>query len=119
MFYKVVQNNSGGYFVTDKDLCHRLYIEADSKEEAIKKAEELGCYWNGVRKGIDCPCCGDRWRECSEIDYDKLYDWYNTQLKDIEELAQFIANRYGGWTIPDARIFYKNGKVTEIFKLEV
>lgn len=61
MFYGFNQNNSGGHFVVDDSLCHRLFIEADDKDEAISKAEELGCYWDGVDKGIDCPCCGDRW----------------------------------------------------------
>jgi hypothetical protein len=28
-----------------------------------------------------------------------------------------MANRYG-WTTPDCRIYYKNGNVKEIFKIE-
>lgn len=63
MFYEFDQNNSGGYFVEDNTLCHRLFIEADSLSEAISKAEDLGCYWDGVASGIDCSCCGDRWHE--------------------------------------------------------
>lgn len=61
MFYEFNQNNSGGRFVVNDSLCNRLFIEADDKDEAISKAEELGCYWDGVAEGIDCPCCGDRW----------------------------------------------------------
>ena len=60
-FYEISQNNTGGSFVTDNKLCHRLFIEAESEKEAISKAEDLGCYWNGVDEGQDCPCCGDRW----------------------------------------------------------
>jgi len=60
-FYEISQNNTGGSFVTDDKLCHRLFIEAESEEEAISKAEDLGCYWNGVDEGMDCSCCGDRW----------------------------------------------------------
>ena len=60
-FYELSQNNTGGSFDTDDKLCHRLFIEADSEEEAMDKAEDLGCYWNGVEEGSDCPCCGDRW----------------------------------------------------------
>ena len=63
MFYEFNQNNSGGYFVENDTLCHRLFIEADNVKEAINKAEELGCYWDGVASGIDCSCCGDRWHE--------------------------------------------------------
>ena len=72
MFYKFDQNNSGGHFVVNDNLCHYLIIEAANAEQAIEMAENLGCYWNGVEHGQDCPCCGDRWyREPDEIDLDK------------------------------------------------
>lgn len=44
-WYEFTQNNSGGYFVVDKNVCHRMLIEASSFDEAIEKAEKLGCYW--------------------------------------------------------------------------
>ena len=59
-FYEYSQNNTGGSFTTDDKLCHRLFIEANSSTEADEIAEGLGCYWNGVDEGSDCPCCGDR-----------------------------------------------------------
>ncbi len=69
-FYKFQQNNSGGSFVTDDKLCHVLVIEALSEREAIAKAEDLGCYWDGCDSGNDCPCCGDRWyKSADEIDF--------------------------------------------------
>lgn len=37
------------------------------------------------------------------------------EINSIEDYFQFRANEHG-WTTPDARIFYKNGKVKEIFK---
>ena len=157
MFYQFDQNNSYGRFDVDENVCHRLFIEADSLEEATDKAETLGCYWDGVENGIDCPCCGDRWYFGDEVDlekyeingytvtiYDGIYEdtvdkWYEAYgkykvieepkfvkgyfdmkyegkitFKDIEEYAQFLANEYG-WTTPDARIFYKDGTVKEIF----
>ena len=36
------------------------------------------------------------------------------EITTIEEYAQFIADNYG-WTKPDARIYYANGKVLEIY----
>jgi hypothetical protein len=30
----------------------------------------VGLYFNGCRKGIDCPCCGDRWSEAWASDAD-------------------------------------------------
>lgn len=60
-FYEFTQNNSGGSFVTDENLCHRLFIEAETHEIATEKAEEMGVYFDGCERGLDCPCCGDRW----------------------------------------------------------
>ncbi len=114
MFYKFDQNNGGGYFVTDENLCHRLFIEADNEHEAIEKAEELGCYWDGVNRGLDCPCCGDRWDFPDKLD-SKHYAW--EKHSNIEEFAQSLADRYS-WTSPDIRIFYKNGTVKEIYARE-
>lgn len=71
-FFMFDQNNSGGHFVVDKNLCHRIVFECESENEAIFLAENKGCYWNGVDDGVDCPCCGDRWSTyCNEIDIDK------------------------------------------------
>lgn len=36
------------------------------------------------------------------------------RFKDIEEYAHYLSDEYG-WTSPDARIYYKNGVVKEIF----
>ncbi len=108
-FYEIGQNNSGGSFVVNDKLCHKLIIEAANEQEALGKAEELGCYWNGCADGSDYPCCGDRWSR------------YTTRIdtkKKIEDYVQHIANEYG-WTKPDARIFYKAGKVKEIFSSRV
>lgn len=159
MFFEFSQNNSGGSFVVNDRVCHRLYIEAEDYNEARDKAEELGCYWDGVANGIDCPCCGDRWSDyeeepiplekyakegyrasvCDGIYPDTKEEWrkrfgkykaikepefecqYSTRsyvgaiaFGDIEEYAQLMADEYG-WTVPDARIFFSNGCVKEIF----
>lgn len=159
-WYEFDQNNSGGRFHVDEKVCHRLFIEAESFDDAVEKAEDLGCYWDGVRDGIDCPCCGDRWDKWSDdpVDIEKyktegyrvgLYDniYRNTKnawegkyrrygvikepefetrysvreyvgkirFNNIEEYAQYLANEYG-WTTPDARIYYNDGSVKEIFK---
>lgn len=159
MFYEFDQNNSGGHFVVNDDVCHRLFIEADNEREALWKAEDLGCYWDGVSKGMDCSCCGDRWCQYAEevnlLDFatngyivsvydgcgdDPVEEWNRRYgkfkvvtepkfektrsltryegticFRDIEEYAQYLADEYG-WTSPDARIFYKDGLVKEIYK---
>jgi len=156
-FYEFEQNNSGGSFVVNERICHRIIIEAETEQQAIQKAEQLGCYWNGVEEGLDCPCCGDRWYSSpSEIninqfkkegypvdvysDYDNAEErWFSlfgefprieepkwvTQysskkyvgriyFENIEQYCQFLANEYG-WTTPDIRIFYLDGRKVDIF----
>jgi hypothetical protein len=167
-FYEYSQNNTGGSFITDDKLCHRLYIEANNSAEADSIAEDLGCYWNGVDEGSDCQCCGDRWSGAySAIDLTSMtrekdssypvelwvdrktpadeelaslkeryseFEWikepsinekYGSQiiegsikLNSIEDYAQVLADQYG-WTYPDARIFYYDGRVKEIFSSKV
>ena len=167
-FYEISQNNSGGSFVTNDKLCHRLFIEAESSDEATIIAENLGCYWDGCDTGIDCSCCGDRWHrpwDSDDIDLEgintkwngygvtlwcenqspeellsdfksrysgmtwsvepKIEDKYGSKraigrviFDNIEQYAQVCANLYGN-TTPDARIFYKNGEVKEIFSIKL
>jgi hypothetical protein len=166
-FYEISQNNSGGSFIVDDKLCHRLFIEAESSDEASSIAEDLGCYWDGCDTGYDCPCCGDRWYRPwlnDGIDLEEMNTKWNgyevnewvknsseetaiknfksryegmvwlvepkienkygsdrisgrVRIDNIEQYAQICADLYG-WTTPDARIFYKNGEVKEIFKNE-
>jgi hypothetical protein len=153
VFYDFTQNNSGGHFVTDDKICHRLLIEADSKREAEWIAEDLGVYFDGG--GGDCPCCGDRWYRSHSDDPVDILEPYQISVshhranaedlwqskygklaiveppkweehgstrsyigkvlfRSIEEYAQYLADEWG-WTTPDCRIFYKSGKVKEIF----
>lgn len=77
-FYEISQNNSGGSFDVDSNLCHRIIIEASSLKEATRIAEDLGCYWDGVHKGYDCSCCGDRWHEPSDyVDIEEMNKKWN------------------------------------------
>ena len=116
-YFEFSQNNSGGSFDVDDKLCHRLIIQAETEEQAVTKAEEMGVYFDGCQNGIDCNCCGDRWYSPSEVQIDKMAKVYKKPMESIEDYAQFIANEYG-WTTPDVRIFYADGKVTEIFKVK-
>lgn len=139
-FYEFSQNNSGGSFVTDDKLCHRLIIEAKDEDEACRIAEDMGVYFNGCDDGMDCPCCGDRWYRPSEIDVpynygaftkaeaEKIAEKYGGEtvkrskatygnrdtdvIFSVEQYAGYLAEEYG-WTSPDVRIFYKNGEVKE------
>ncbi len=62
-FYTFNQNNSFGAFVkSDKEgISEYVIIEALKPKHANIRAEEIGLYFDGCDKDIDCPCCGDRW----------------------------------------------------------
>jgi len=116
--YQFSQNNSGGSFITDSVLCHRLFIEAPNAATANAIAQSKGVYFDGCENGTDCPCCGDRWYEADEgdaIDLQSLSKSYDIRFPDVRAYAQHLANQYG-WTKPDARILHHDGTVTEVFK---
>lgn len=57
-FYLYNQNNSGGSYYGP------LYVIVQARDEdhANFLAQTYGdVYFDGVSKGIDCECCGDRW----------------------------------------------------------
>lgn len=108
-FYEVTQNNSGGSFDVDATVCHRLFIEANSENEADEIAENLGCYWNGVENDRDCSCCGDRWYGSIEVKLEdintkwkghEIYEWLDKKrgnvIKDVA--IQDLKSRYPGAT---------------------
>jgi hypothetical protein len=63
MFFTFSQNNSYGKFVYDDGLAHHVVIEAMNWKDANIRALDYGLYFDGVSRGRDCDCCGDRWYE--------------------------------------------------------
>lgn len=140
-FYEFTQNNSGGSFVVDEKLCHRVIVEAKDEDEACDIAERMGVYFNGCEDGHDCECCGDRWYRPDELKIpysygafekagaEKIAKKYGAETAkrekglrerdtdvvflNVESYAQYLADDYA-WTSPDVRIFYKDGTVKEI-----
>lgn len=55
-FYEFDQNNSGGTFDVDENVCHRVIIEATSQEHACAIFEPMI-----YSQTSSCACCGDRW----------------------------------------------------------
>lgn len=111
MFYTYVQNNSYGVFDVNDNVKHYVIIEADSAKEADEKAESIGLYFDGVKKDIDCPCCGDRWDKADDPDFGingkkKPEIWGRSVLEYFKENGKFLKE--------EAIVYYKDGKV-EVF----
>ena len=112
MFYTYIQNNSGGSFKITKKIKHYVIIEADSAKEADEKAKSIGLYFDGVKNGRDCPCCGDRWSRADEHDCGiegtkEPEIWGQGSLKYLKE------KEWSLWK-EEAIVYYKNGKI-EVF----
>ena len=69
-FYTFGQNNSGGSFDLNEaaGITHYVIIQAKNPDQASALAQDIGIYFDGVREGKDCGCCGDRWHEPDEWD---------------------------------------------------
>lgn len=55
LWFHFNQNNSGGYFVENENVCEDVYVQAHTAAEAIAKAETF------MDNSDSCACCGDRW----------------------------------------------------------
>jgi hypothetical protein len=112
-FYEYTQNNSGGSFEVDNDLCHRLLIEADSAEQADAIAEALGVYFDGCDNGMDCECCGDRWYSQNRYGDSGMSFPYSYASFSKEE-AESLAETYGV-TIESTKTTIGNRNTSIIF----
>jgi hypothetical protein len=100
MFYAFNQNNSGGSFIMDDNVAHFVIIEADSVDAACDKAEEVGIYFDGIDKGYDCECCGDRWYQPWDSEETPMI--YGQDPADYEDMWTPEGKAY-------AYVYYKDG----------
>lgn len=100
-FYNFHQNNSFGYFVENDNVAYNVIVEADNANDANKRAEDIGIYFDGCSKGIDCQCCGDRWKRC--------WDGYEYEVPSIYGESVCDEDKY--------ILYYKDGtKVVHVNK---
>lgn len=98
-WYTFDQNNSGGYFVTNENVCEVVCIEAETAEQAILKAEEF------CENDDSCPCCGDRWSFWIDDDDGKEKpSWYDKAIEDT----------LPDWYRKEARLHYADGRIETI-----
>ena len=98
-FYNYGQNNSGGSFINE--MGYYVIIEAESSEEANLKFQDIGGYFNGCEKSMDCECCGDRWSAAWEDEGTELPEIYGKQHNPEGEVSI-------NWKLP-SYIYYLNG----------
>lgn len=113
--YEFRQNNSGGDFTFDEKagISHFVYVEATSADEANRKAEQIGLYFDGEG---DCPCCGDRWCEASEYDAEE-----NPALTRSDYAAQYGGIMRPYWWMgddPEGFVHYADGRIVAVLEAE-
>lgn len=93
-FYEFNQNNSGGHFDVDENVCHRVVIEAESASEAESLFEPMI-----LGQSASCSCCGDRWY----VDADEI---------NIEEFKEkgYKVGVYSHYDNPEDRWFKLYGE---------
>jgi hypothetical protein len=103
-FYEFSQNNSGGHFDVDENVCHRVIIEATNERHSISIAKEIGIYFDGCAIGVDCSCCGDRWYDSpDEIDIEQYREGgypapvYNSEEKWFTLYGEFPRHTEPEW----------------------
>jgi len=82
MIFRFIQSNTGGSLRLPAK--HIIVDNAENEFHATKAAETVGLYLDGVAKGYDCDCCGDRWG-------DQIYE-----CDSIEDAVEF-ANEKHEW----------------------
>lgn len=111
-FYQFTQNNSGGSFDVNENVCHRVIIEASSEKEAIDLFNPLI-----EDQSSSCSCCGDRWSYSpDEIELDRYKETgYSVGIYDHYKDAEAIWKRkYGMFPVLEAacwkKLSYSNSK---------
>lgn len=116
MFFNYNQNNSYGTFDFNKEngITHHVIIEADNNAEADSLAQEIGIYFEGIDREIDCSCCGNRWDRASDYNKSESPSVYGLKL-DREIAPKIIVDNKRSvlfkWMGDDPEIFvhYKDG----------
>ncbi len=88
--YVYRQNNSGGYIIKPAKF---IIVEAENESAALDKAKEAGLYLDGVSRGIDCSCCGDRWSDFT-YEFDTLLEAksYCAQASGNVDVTPYVVN---------------------------
>lgn len=109
--YNFNQNNSGGRFHIDDAVTYDVLFEAKNFKKANKKAKEVGIYFNGCSKGMDCGCCGDRWYKAysDEVDNYSVYEF-----EDKEAAIKYFSEKEKGMFRKECIIYFKDEPALKI-----
>lgn len=99
LWFNFDQNNSGGSFVRDAGVDCDVFIQAPDRDAALRKAEEVGVYFDGCADGRDCDCCGDRWCSLDAENGAELPSRYDRPVVDGKGLSPDLALSWRGGAV--------------------
>lgn len=82
MFYTIVQNNSGGLIIRNKDVSDAVCVEANSIEQAKGLLMSITANHRHY-----CPCCSPRWE--FDLDEDDECDVPHIWGEPLDEIDDF------------------------------
>lgn len=123
-WYEYHQNNSGGSFQIDDSVSVNVLIQATHAIVANNIAEDIGIYFDGISKGYDCSCCGDRWSEArEELKAFSVYSWKvngdrRKEYDNVNDYAQALANEdmWAKKGKPSVVVYFANGVKQTFYK---
>ena len=98
-FFIFNQNNSGGYYDVDDNVCAKMLIEAFDSDQAISIIKPMI-----KSQSPSCSCCGSRW---------SLYDPDYLDLKDLNERG-YPVGIYAHYKDAEERWFRLYGEFTRL-----
>lgn len=116
------QNNSRGVhdfedLTYGRGISVHVIIEADSAEDANKRAEEIGLYFGRYKSGLDCECCGLRWTKESQGEPgDDQPSIYGKPLsRDGNHFHYATKTSWAEAGCPEGFVHYKDGTVLPVW----
>jgi hypothetical protein len=112
-FYLYRQNNSGGHHYKDDAVCEFVIVEANGNDDADRRAENIGIYFDGVDLNRDDDDWGDRWHRADSYDVspEPMLFEQNPLMEGFVFPKYAKGNDYKGVF---CRIYYKDGRITDI-----
>lgn len=97
-WFNFSQNNSGGSFVVDSNVCEEVFIQATSAKQAVEIAEGF------CDNSDSCECCGDRWSfYVDDSDGHEVPTMYGESILDMKK--SYYRSR--------AKLHYYDGRVED------
>lgn len=106
-FFRYHQSNPGGHTIRERytGIWDNVIVEATDAEHANRRALGIGIYFDGVSRGLDCDCCGNRWHpQWDDAEGDEVPSVY-------DESVMVLDNSHASYAHPAGFVHYMDDSV--------